>query len=57
MHVERGLNLSQVITYEYVDHANDGGMPVISLAFSGGSRSDYRGEDARYIFRLLRGRF
>jgi hypothetical protein len=53
---ERGLNLAQVVSFEYAEHGpND--TPLIVLVLSGGGNVDYHGEDARHIFRLLKGRY
>lgn len=56
MHLDRGLNLAQVVSFEYAEHGpND--TPLITLLLSGGGRADYRAEDARHIYRLLKGRY
>jgi len=54
--VERGLNLAQIAAYEYVENGGDG-EPMITLILSGGGTQDYRGEDARHVHRLVRGRY
>lgn len=56
MHFERGVNLAQVVSFEYAEHGlND--APFISLVLSGGGKADYLAEDARHIYRLLKGRY
>jgi hypothetical protein len=53
---ERALNLAQVVSFEYAEHGpND--TPLIILLLSGGANFEYRGEDARHIYRLLKGRY
>lgn len=56
VHMERGINLSQVISYEYQDHASDG-MPAMTLVISGGERVDFRCEDAKILYRSIRGKW
>lgn len=53
---ERGLNVAQVVSFEYTEHGPDD-APLIALLLAGGGKADYRGEDARHIYRLLKGRY
>ena len=53
---ERGLNLAQVISFEYAEQGPED-TALIVLLLSGGATSEYRGEDARHIYRLLKGRY
>jgi hypothetical protein len=56
MRFERALNLAQVVSFEYAENGpND--TPLIALVLSGGGKADYRGDDARHIYRMLKGRY
>jgi len=54
--LERGFNVSQVVSYEYREHGADG-TPLISLTISGGAKIDYHAEDAKRIFVAIRGKW
>jgi len=56
VNVERGFNLSQVVSYEYLDHASDG-LPAMTIVISGGGRVEFHAEDAKVLYRSIRGKW
>lgn len=54
--IERGFNLSQVVSYEYSEHGSDG-APFIMFIVSGGGKADFHGEEAKRLYVALRGKW
>ena len=56
MQFQRGINLAQIASFEYAENG-PGDSPVILLMLGNGVKAEYRAEDARHIYRLLKGRY